>query len=532
MRRKLLFLVRSGLTVLAALGLVVLQSGIALTSTATPIQHLVVIFQENISFDHYFATYPNATNPAGEPQFTPSPNSPTVNGLSGALLSRNPNSLNSGNDTGATNPFRLDRSQNFTTDQNHGYTTEQQAYDFGLMDAFPEFTGTPGPPPDPPPGTVTTTGLVMGYYDGNTVTALWNYAQHYALNDNSYNTVFGPSTPGALNLASGQTNGVIMTKNGPSTDWISDGNGGLTVVGDPDPLGDLCSSGDQVRMGGPNIGDLLNKAGITWGWFQGGFNLNTVNPNGTTGCTRSSTSPLTHHTTNDYVPHHEPFQYYASTTNPNHLRPTSPIGQTDQAKHQYDITDFLAALKAGNLPSVSFLKAIAIQDGHPGYSSPLDEQQFVVTVINMLQQSSFWNSTAVVVLYDDSDGWYDHQVSPIVNQSETAADQLTGNGSCGDGSSALPGINPKTLHAQGRCGHGPRTPLLVISPWSRINFVDHTLTDQTSIPRFIEDNWLGGKRLGDGSFDVLAGTLNNMFDFQHMSQTKLILDPNTGEPVP
>jgi len=516
-----------------------MQAGIAQTNTesdgsvvqtATRIKHLVVIFQENISFDHYFATYPHAANPASEPKFIPAPNSPNVNGLNGVLLSKNPNALNSENGSGAANPFRLDRSQNLTVDQNHDYMPEQQAFDFGLMDAFPDFTGSAGPPPDPPPSTVKTTGLVMGYYDGNTVTALWNYAQHYALNDNSYNTVFGPSTPGGLNLISGQTNGVVMTKNGPSSDWISDGNGGLTVIGDPRPLGDLCSSGAQVRMGGPNIGNLLNRAGITWGWFQGGFNLNIVNPNHTTGCQRSHTSTLTGVTKNDYVPHHEPFQYYASTANLNHLRPTSAIGQTDRANHQYDILDFQAALKAGNLPAVSFLKAIGIQDGHPAYSSPLDEQQFVVTTINALEQSSFWNSTAVVVLYDDSDGWYDHQMSPIVNHSETTADQLTGKNSCGDGSSALPGVNPKTLHAQGRCGYGPRTPLLVISAWSRINFVDHTLTDQSSVLRFIEDNWLNGKRLGAGSFDALAGTLDNMFDFNHLSHTKLILDPNTGEP--
>jgi phospholipase C len=191
------------------------------------------------------------------------------------------------------------------------------------MDAFPEFTGAAGPPPSAPPSTVETTGLVMGYYDGNTVTALWNYAQHYALNDNSYNTDFGPSTVGALNLISGQTNDVIRTANGPSSDWISDGNGGLTVIGDPDPLGDICSSGDQVQMGGPNIGERLNQAGITWGWFQGGFNPYITNVNGTSGCQRGTTSERTGVTANDYVPHHEPFQYYASTANPKHLRPTS-----------------------------------------------------------------------------------------------------------------------------------------------------------------------------------------------------------------
>src|SRR5579883_1732569 len=90
-------------------------------ATATPIQHIVVIFQENVSFDHYFGTYPNATNPAGEPAFTPVPGTPTVNGLSEILLTNNPNLSNPANGAGATNPFRLDRSEAATSDQNHAY---------------------------------------------------------------------------------------------------------------------------------------------------------------------------------------------------------------------------------------------------------------------------------------------------------------------------------------------------------------------------------------------------------------------------
>jgi phospholipase C len=535
MRMNFRSFLRREVAMLATLGLALMLVRIAPAhgwATATPIQHLVVIFDENISFDHYFGTYPNAANPGGVP-FIPLPNTPSVNGLTGALLTRNPNFLNTANSTGAANPFRLRPAQALTMDQDHGYSSEQQAFDFGLMDAFPEFTGVAGPPPSAPPTVVGTTGLVMGYFDGNTVTALWNYAQHFGLNDNSYNTVFGPSTPGALNLISGQTNGVAQTANGPSSDWIGDGNGGLTVIGDPDPLGDVCSSGDEVRMGGPNIGERLNTARLTWGWFQGGFNLRIVNANGTTGCERSSPALTGVGTTPDYIPHHQPFQYYASTANPTHLPPTSvaAIGSTDRANHQYDIRDFFDALSAGNLPEVSFLKSIAIQDGHPGYSSPLDEQQAIVKIVNSLEQSSFWNSTAVVILYDDSDGWYDHQMSPIVNHSETTADQLTGNGACGDGRSSLPGVNPSTRHAQGRCGYGPRAPMLVISGWSKRNFVDHTLTDQTSVLRFIEDNWLGGTRLGAGSFDAIAGPINNMFDFSHFNSSTLILNPATGRPA-
>jgi phospholipase C len=225
------------------------------------------------------------------------------------------------------------------------------------MDSFPQYTGTPGPPPTGQ----TTNGLVMGYYDGNTVTALWNYAQRYAMSDNSYDTNFGPSTPGAINLISGQTNNVTDQSNAGG-DVIGDGAGGYTLISDADPIGDKCSTttGALVQFTGQNIGDLLNAKGITWGFFEGGFNLSITNPNGTTGCKRSSMSKAVGTSKADYIPHHQPFQYYTSTANPQHLRPTSVnmIGvDGDQANHQYDIQDFTAAVKAHNMPAVSFLNA-------------------------------------------------------------------------------------------------------------------------------------------------------------------------------
>src|ERR1700683_375266 len=96
--------------------------------TATPIQHLVVIFQENISFDHYFGTYPNATNPAGEPAFRALPNTPTPNNYisNPSLLTNNPNKDSHGV---TINPYRLDRSQAVTCDQDHDYDDEQKAFD-------------------------------------------------------------------------------------------------------------------------------------------------------------------------------------------------------------------------------------------------------------------------------------------------------------------------------------------------------------------------------------------------------------------
>jgi phospholipase C len=503
--------------------------------TATPIRHLVVIFQENVSFDHYFGTYPYAANPAGEPAFYPRPFTPQANGLTPALLARNPNAGNPANGDGAINPFRLSRAQAATADQDHSYRAEQLAFHGGAMDLFPANTGNgetlPGAPADE-----NGSGQVMGYYDGNTVTALWHYAQWYAMSDNSYGTVTGPSTPGALNLVSGQTNGVAETLNGTGEE-VDDGQGGLTLVGDADPVGDVCSSpsGNQVRMAGRNIGDLLNDAGVSWGFFEGGFDLGRINADGSTGCKRRTLSTVTGVAKKDYIPHHQPFQYYASTANPTHARPASvaAIGHSgDAANHQYDLDDFYAAVEAGNFPAVSFLKAPGYQDGHAGYSDPLDEQQFIVHVLNFLQRRPEWRDTAVVIAYDDSDGWYDHQAPPRVNASHSSADALDGDGAC-ESRGTLPGPASHGRPVQGRCGYGPRLPLLVISPWARSNYVDHTPTDQSSIARFIEDNWLHGRRIGGGSFDALAGPLDGMFDFRAPLPFRrhLLLDEQTGEPL-
>ncbi len=521
------------------LALATQAAGAATADTASPIKHLVVIFQENVSFDHYFATYPNATNPAGEPAFTAAANTPAdIDTLANAgLLENNPNKTNTDNGDAAAAPFRLDRTQAGTADQNHGYTAEQAAYNGFKMDLFPKFTGkgTKGGA-----GAFGTNGLVMGYYDGNTLTALWNYAQHFAMSDNSYSTTFGPSTPGAINLISGQTNGLILPdgytleKDGTYDGGrvVPDGHGNWTMISDLDPTGDVCSNPKYptALMAGKNIGDLLNAKGITWGFFEGGFDLTATNANGSTGCARSTTSPLINVKSADYIPHHQPFQYYLSTANLKHVRPSSPeaIGTSNDggANHQYDMSDFWAALKVGNFPAVSFLKAPAYQDGHAAYSNPLDEQEFVADAINKIEQSPDWKSTAIVILYDDSDGWYDH-AHAIVNPSNIPVkgyDVLNGD-ACSNGT-PLPGIDG--VPVQGRCGYGTRQPLLIVSPYAKVNYVDHTLTDQSSVTRFIEDNWLGGERIGQGSFDAIAGTLDHMFDWK-ASTPALILDPKTGE---
>jgi phospholipase C len=497
-----------------------------------PIRHLVVIFQENVSFDHYFATYPHATNEDGSP-FTALPGTPLIDGLfPGGLLDHNPNS---------TQPFRLGTAGNVTCDQDHNYPDEQKAYNAGLMNKFQETVGV---------GNANCynagkgKGLVMGYYDGNMVTAFWNYAQHFAMSDRSFSTGFGPSTPGAVNLISGQTHGAMLAPdlfgrvgNAAGNVTAIDGFGVGSVIGDPRPSPALddctlpspaapANPRTYITITGRNVGDLLNERGVTWGWFQGGFR-----PEKTAGVPGAAVPGICQSfhagfagASYDYIPHHEPFQYYSQTANPHHLPPSSTwkIGHQDQANHQYDLADFDAALNAGHLPAVSFLKAAAYQDGHAGYSDPLDEQTFLVETLNKLQQSPEWEHTAVIILYDDSDGWYDHVMGPVALPSSTPDDNLFGPGNCGTAPAGA---------FQGRCGYGPRQPFLVISPWARQNHVDHNLTDQSSVLRFIEDNW-GLGRIGNQSSDAIAGSLSGLFDFNphHARAPKLILNSVTGNP--
>jgi phospholipase C len=580
----------------------------AATTTQTPIQHVVVIFQENASFDHYFGTYPNAKFTTGETEtaydivdqdgtlpgatpiaagipkanilgtvtasnFKPLANTPTVNGLTGALLTNNPNKSRAGVQV---NPQRMRPADAFTCDHSHAYEAEQQAVDGGLMDMFPTKTGSTAS------GCASDGSTVMNYYDGNTATGLWNIAQHFAMNDNSFGSTFGPSTPGAINLVSGQTHGAALHFGSMTSGAVVvNPDQSATDIGDIDAFNDDCggdagSTKNSVTMSmtGLNIGNLLNTQGISWGWFQGGFAPTqpaTLNANGSTktpavcgsshfnaevtvnGKTYAVLNPTVGNPTNldihvpvsDYVSHHAPFMYYPGTANPHHLRPSSvsAIGSSveadgvtpEPANHNYDTSDFFAAVAAGNLPAVSFLKAPSYEDGHPQSSNPLTEQTWFAQVLTTLEQSPFWSTTAVIIAYDDSDGWYDHQIGPVVSPSSTGSDALAGTNSCG---------TPSGTAFSARCGRGPRLPFLVASPWAKVNYVDHTPTDQSSIMAFIEFNWNLGTidqpagsnnpapANGQGSFDRSAGSILGMFDFAAApNMHRLILDPIAGTVV-
>jgi phospholipase C len=496
--------------------------------TATPIKHLVVIFDENVSFDHYFGTYPYAANTDGT-KFVAKPGTPTVDGLYskitkngpvGPLLTNNPNKYD---------PQRLTHAQALTCDQNHGYFPEQEAENNGQMNMFVQFTeqddcSTTGEYYGPP-------GIVMDYYDGNTVTGLWNYAQNYAMSDNNWDTTFGPSTEGAIDVSSGlSSDGYAVTPAGTKTTDAGAITPDGTVYGDIDPYYDECSDSNHTStnpegvMTGQNIGDLLNSKHVTWGWFQGGFAPTSSNSGGAVCGAQSENidgSPL-----NEYTPHWEPFQFNATTANPAHLAPSSEsaIGRTDQANHQYDLSDFSETLKDGNLPSVSYLKGTTEESGHPGESGPLDEQTFIVNTVNQIEQSKYWSSTAIVITYDDSDGWYDHVAPNLLNGSDNSTIDT-----------AMCEATAITVGSgNGRCGYSQRLPMVVISPWTRDNYVSNNLTDTTSVVKFIEQNWLHGQTI-PGSFDATSGSLDargGLLDFNTRPHFEpLILNPTTGAVV-
>ncbi|MEP9385141.1 alkaline phosphatase family protein [Nocardioides sp. KR10-350] len=494
----------------------------------TPIKHVVVIYDENVSYDHYFGTYPKAANTDGT-TFKAKAHTPyNKNLVADNAIKNNPNSVA---------PFRLTPDEALTCDQNHGYTAEQQAVDGDAsgtpkMDKFPESVSRDSCSP-----LFGAEGLTMGYYDGNTVTAMWNYAQNFAMSDNSWDATFGPSTPGAMNVIAGQTYGGISydPASGTENPTPATGASGLnavdsstgvgTVIGDPDPVYDDCSDNNHtsssklVGMQGKNIGDLLNEKGLTWGWFQGGFSATTPYAGaGTYAQCGASHTNVGGSSSVDYSPHHNPFAYYKSTANPHHVEPASEaeVGHNGRANHNYDLSWFDKVVKDGKLPAVSYVKAAEYQDGHAAYSDPIDEQHFLVHTLNELQKSPDWSSTMVVIAYDDSDGWYDHVAPKITNGSSTSDDVAV----C----TAAAAKSAPIAGQQDRCGPSQRLPLMVISPYSKTNYVSHSASTQASVVKFIEDNW-GLGRLGGGSFDATAGSITDMLNLHAKPHTsKVLLD--------
>ncbi len=263
------------------------------------------------------------------------------------------------------------------------------------MDKFVENTGG---------GSCADKTIVMDYYDGNTLTALWNLAQHFAISDQHFGSTFGPSTIGAINIVSGNTHGVQPVGAGENGTMIANSQPAARRLLDQQGRG----PGDVQRPQHRRPDERRPASRGAGSRAASGRRRGTANGDAVcagAGNERRGREGQRLPPAPRAVPvlrlDRQPAPRAAVLGGRDRLRPT-------QANHQYDLKDFDAALAAGNLPQVSFLKAISAEDAHPGYSGPLDEQHFVVRVLNELQQSPEWASTAVFLAYDDSDGWYDH----------------------------------------------------------------------------------------------------------------------------
>jgi phospholipase C len=441
--------------------------------THSPIKHTIILYQENISFDHYFGTYGHGSNgiPAGSTLThtngiqTWGPYAPTQ--LSGITQSR-------------------------TCDVDHNYSDMIRMVDHGLMDQFLQF-GNDKTVTNPSSSSSTTcpsfetaapapgaglTALANAYYTGTAgdpnapLQNYWRLASRYTLADNFFQGVYGPSTPGAEWLVSATNN----------------------TSGDPNPIGDICDDypASISPQDIPNLGAEASAAGTSWAWFQGGFGT----------CTPTSV--------NGYSAHHDPFQYFTSTADLNHTFAFDPRMDYPQAnRHQRDLSLLYAALAGSpsvSLPAISWVKAPQLEDGHPGYSGPALEDAFVGDLVARLQASPFWKDTALIIAFDETGGWWDHVAPPDLGG--PFANWV--NGQPNLSGCQYPGIPGA---ACGEAGLGPRMPVLVVSRFARQGFVDHDLLNTASLDRWVEWNHRLPALGVWGDRDATAGNLATAFIF-------------------
>jgi phospholipase C len=443
--------------------------------TASPIKHTIILLQENISYDHYFGTYGHGAN-----------------GIPGS------SALSYTNGTQTWRPFAPTKlsgvTQNFTCDVDHGYADMIRMANQGAMNMYLQLGNdkiAPNPSTSatcpkfetvPAPG-AGVQALANSYYSGTAgdpnapLQNYWKLASQYTLADNFFQGIYGPSTPGAEWLVAATAN----------------------TVHDPNPVGDVCNDypAGISPQAIPNLGQEASAHETSWGWFQGGFGT----------CVPG--------TTNGYSAHHDPFQYFTSTADLTHQYAWDPrLDYSQPNKHQRDLGVFYAALAgtpvAGQsvtpeLPSISWVKAPAPGDGHPAYSGPTQDDAFVGDLVSRLKASRYWKNTALFIAFDESGGWWDHvapkdlggKFATLVN----GQPNLSGCQYPGDG---LP---------CGEAGLGPRMPVLVISPFARKGYVDHSLLDTTSLTKWVEWNHDLPPLGVWGNRDETAGSLKSAFTF-------------------
>ena len=359
--------------------------------SALPIKHIVIIVEENHTFDNYFGTYPGANGINGSVKEPVAPGEPAT-----------------------VSPFHIP-GVNVSSDLCHTWTCAHDAYDGGKLDGFISSQGG--------------SNLTMGYFDYHQIPYYWDYASQFVLLDNFYSSVMAASLPNHLYLVAGQS-------------------GGLTGDSKNGRINFTSSLVSNSTFFFPSIANELSANSITWKYYAGGYN---------------------------YLNNWNPMPAFASIVN-------SPAMTNDLAPP----SSFASDIKAGKLPSVSWLMpAEDSESEHPPYNVSVGEHM-VVSAINTVMQSAYWNSTAIFVTFDDYGGWYDHVPPPQV-----------------DG-----------------FGYGFRVPCLVISPYARQGMIDHVQGDFTSILKFVETVFSLHPL---STRDAAASNMMEAFDFAQAPRAPLVL---------
>jgi phospholipase C len=417
------------------------------------INHFVVIYMENHSFDNLYGEFPGADGVTGLD--AGAPNVAQVNGDAGAYPMLPPPLVGGTVEPGfpdaglANAPFVIDdyvAADSKTRDLHHIFFTEQFQINAGAMNEFVYWSDA--------------RGLAMGHYHTMNL-PVPNEAQKWTVCDRFFHAAFGGSflnhqfliaaqapvwDPNAKPLPAGLFDDptLITPGAGENPIWKDPSSGTYYVVntafsanppylsGPPNPLtADAARVPDQSN---PTIGDRLTAASLDWAWYAGGWNDAMAY--------QPDAGPPDAALANEYFQyHHQPFVYFANYK----------VGTPGRA-HLKDESDFIAAATAGNLPPVSFVKPVGIDNEHPGYADVLDGDKHLLTLIQAVQNSANWKDTAIIITYDEHGGFWDHVAPPT-----------------GD-----------------KWGPGSRVPAIVISPFAKKGFVDHTAYDTTSILATLE----------------------------------------------
>jgi phospholipase C len=454
------------LMLLATVALLALQTHMPAHAAAAlddRIEHLIVIYEENHSFDNYFGTFPGAdglanAGPAavqvdkqGQPYARLPP--PLADAQAGQAR-RQPDPRIPADLPNA--PFLFNdfiQPMERTAGIIHSFYREQYQINGGKMDKFATWSDG--------------VGMVMGYWDLANL-PLYQLAQQYTLADHFFHAAFGGSFLNHQWLICACTptypdapESMISRPFADDPDHLQDNNltnDGYVVntsfsVNSPHPP-DAKPETLIPNQTAPTIGDRLSKAGISWAWYSGGWN-----------------DAIAGKPDRRFQFHHQPFPFYANFAD----------GAAERAAHLKDEVDLLTALQDGTLPAVSFFKPIGLDNEHPSYTTVARGQEHLMQLVSAIQASPYWPTTAIIITYDENGGAWDHVAPPVVD----------------------------------RWGPGTRVPTVVVSPWARRGHVDHTVYDTTSILKFIQNRWHVEPL---GTRDAAAADLSAAFDFDQQPE--------------